>query len=101
MSEILKYIFEDEIQNPDFKTKKMFWSFWIYYKNKFIAIFNDWEFYLKKWINDFEVFENNWKVAFSYIKKWEKCYLKNYLKLKNDYIDSPYLLEEIFKKSYF
>ena len=95
----LEYFINDILKNKSFRFRKMFWSYWIYYFKDFVWIYHNWEFYVKKWDNNFDVFEENWEICFEYIKQNKKAYLKNYLKINSNFLEDSQKLTEIFIKS--
>ena len=96
----LEYFINDILKNKSFKFRKMFWSYWIYYEDNFFWIYENWDFYIKKWLNNDEIFVENWKSVFTYTKLWKPAYLKNYLKLKSDFFEDSEKITEIFIKSF-
>ncbi len=98
-NEFISYFKNDILCDSDFIFRKMFWSYWIYYKNVFFGIYNDWNFYIKKGKNSLDIFEENWNISFSYMKLWKIAYLKNYLLLKSEFIEKSEEIGIIFIKS--
>lgn len=98
LPEYLNYFLSDCSRLP-LRAKRMFWSYGIYLHDTFIGIYHDESFYIKRWNNSLDVFDNQWKTPFSYTK-WEKTtYLKNYLLLDDTYIEEASQIDDILLKS--
>ena len=72
---LLEYFLEDVLEwNASFKSKKMFWWYWVWKNWKFFAIYGYYQIYFKVWENNIDDYNKYWSKQFTYEKNNKTCY---------------------------